>query len=40
MLLLTITVRLGVKTLAANVRIFGPILSNPVDVFTFKFVKN
>ena len=40
MLLLTINVRLGVKTLAANLRIFGPILSNPVDLFTFRFVKN
>ena len=39
MLLLTINVRLGVKTLAANLRIFGPILSNPVDLFTFRFVK-
>ena len=40
MLLLTINVRLGVKTLAANLRILGPILSNPVDLCTFKFVKN
>ena len=40
MLLLTINVRLGVKTLAANLRSFGPILSNPVDLFTFRFVKN
>ena len=32
MLLLTINVRLGVKTFAANLRIFGPILSNQVIV--------
>ena len=39
MLLLTMNVRLGVKILADNLRIFGPILSNPVDLFTFKSVR-
>ena len=35
MLLFIMKVRLGVITLAANLRIFGPILSIPVDLFTF-----
>ena len=39
MLLLTMNVRLGVEILADNLRIFGPILSNPVDLFTFKSVR-
>ena len=38
MLLFTIKVRLGAKTFAAMVRILGPILSTPVDFFTFKLV--
>ena len=44
MLLFIMKVRLGVITLAANLSIFGPILSIPVDLFTFseemKFTTN
>ena len=39
MLLLTINIRLGVRILADNLRIFGSILSNPVDLLTFKSVR-
>ena len=38
-LLFTIYNRLGAKTFAANFRILGPMLSNPVDLFAFKFDK-
>ena len=37
--LFTIKVRLGAKTFAAIVRTLGPILSRPVDFFTFKLVR-
>ena len=39
-LLFTIYSRLGAKTLADSFRILGPMLSKPVDLFTFKFDKN
>ena len=40
MLLFTIYFRPGAKIFADNLRIFGPILSRPVDLLTFKFDKN
>ena len=39
MLLLTNIVRLAVKVLADNLRLCGPNLSYPVDLFTFKSVR-
>ena len=39
-LLFTIYSRLRAKTLADNFRILGPMLSKPVDLFTFRFDKN
>ena len=39
MLLLTMNARLGVRILADNLRIFGPVLSHPIDSFTFKGVR-
>ena len=36
-LLFTIYSRLGAKTFTLSFRILGPMLSKPVDLFTFKF---
>ena len=38
-LLFTMNNKLGAKTFADSFRILGPILSKPVDVFTFRFDK-
>ena len=39
MLLFTMNKILGVMTFADILRILGPMLSSPVDLFTFKFDK-